>query len=50
MFVPKERQQAVERALERLTHVPFCMERGGTSIVLYNPELASNYLAAARVC
>jgi D-glycero-alpha-D-manno-heptose-7-phosphate kinase len=33
-----------------LTYVPFCMERDGTSIVLYNPELTSNYLTAqARV-
>jgi D-glycero-alpha-D-manno-heptose-7-phosphate kinase len=50
MFVPQERQAAVTQALNDLTYVPFCMERDGTSIVLYNPELTSNYLTAqARV-
>ena len=47
VYVPRERQQAVKEALRKLTHVPFQMEREGTSVVLYNPELASNYLAAA---
>jgi D-glycero-alpha-D-manno-heptose-7-phosphate kinase len=50
MFVPPDRQAAVQRAMQDLTYVPFCMERDGTSIVLYNPELTSNYLTAqARV-
>jgi D-glycero-alpha-D-manno-heptose-7-phosphate kinase len=46
MFVPPECQPAVRRALSQLTYVPFRMERGGTSIVLYNPELTSNYVVA----
>lgn len=51
MYVPRERQEAVREGLKALTYVPFRMEREGTSVVLYNPELASNYLAAdARVC
>ena len=29
-----------------LTHVPLRMERDGTSVVLYNPELTGNYLTA----
>ncbi|TCZ57276.1 GHMP family kinase ATP-binding protein [Roseicella aquatilis] len=50
MYVPLECQDAVREALRNLTYVPFRMEREGSSVVLYNPELASNYLAAeARV-
>jgi D-glycero-alpha-D-manno-heptose-7-phosphate kinase len=47
LFVLPERQDDVRAALAHLTYVPFCMERDGTSIVLYNPELTSNYLPAA---
>ena len=47
MFVPPARQPAVTQALSGLVHVPFKMERDGTSVVLYNPELTSNYLTAA---
>lgn len=51
LFVPRDRQGAVKQALKKLTHVPFRMEREGASVVLYNPELASNYIAAeACVC
>jgi D-glycero-alpha-D-manno-heptose-7-phosphate kinase len=46
MFVPPDRQAAVRAALHDLKHVPFSMEREGTSIVLYNPELTSNYQTA----
>jgi D-glycero-alpha-D-manno-heptose-7-phosphate kinase len=50
MFVPSNRRPAVRAAMEGLTYVPLRMERNGTSVVLYNPELTSNYLtAAARV-
>lgn len=50
MFVPPDRQDAVRQAMSGLTYVPFTMERDGTSVVLYNPELTSNYLRAqARV-
>lgn len=50
MLVPPERQAAVKDALHALVHVPFRMEREGASVVLYNPELTSNYVAAeARV-
>jgi D-glycero-alpha-D-manno-heptose-7-phosphate kinase len=47
MFVPRERQPAVLAAMQGLTFVPLRMERDGTSVVLYNPELTSNYLPAA---
>jgi D-glycero-alpha-D-manno-heptose-7-phosphate kinase len=46
MYVPPERQPAVLEAMQGLAFVPFKMERDGTSVVLYNPELTSNYLAA----
>jgi len=46
LFVPPNRQDAVRHALKDLTHVPFRMEREGTSVVLYNPELTSNYVVA----
>jgi D-glycero-alpha-D-manno-heptose-7-phosphate kinase len=50
MFVPPNRQAAVKAVMDGLTYVPLRMERDGTSVVLYNPELTSNYLtAAARV-
>jgi D-glycero-alpha-D-manno-heptose-7-phosphate kinase len=50
MFVPPEKQPAVREALRGLTYVPFCMVREGSSVVLYNPDLTSNYLPAmARV-
>jgi D-glycero-alpha-D-manno-heptose-7-phosphate kinase len=50
LFAPLQRQEEVRAALSHLVYVPFCMEREGTSIVLYNPELTANYLpAAARV-
>lgn len=50
MFVPPEKQAAVRLALGDLTYVPFRTERSGTQIVLYNPELTSNYLTSvARV-
>lgn len=46
MFAPPERQAAVREAMKDLIHVPFRMERDGTSVVLYNPELTANYLTA----
>ena len=50
LFVPPDRQADVRRALSSMTYVPFSMERNGTTVVLYNPELASNYQAAqARI-
>jgi D-glycero-alpha-D-manno-heptose-7-phosphate kinase len=50
MFAPPEKQQAVKAAMAKLPYVPFCMERQGTSVVLYDPELTSNYMTAtARV-
>jgi D-glycero-alpha-D-manno-heptose-7-phosphate kinase len=47
MFVPPSRQAAVRAAMVGLTYVPVLMERDGTTIVLYNPELTANYLPAA---
>jgi D-glycero-alpha-D-manno-heptose-7-phosphate kinase len=50
MYVPQARRAAVIDAMKGMTHVPLQMERGGSQVVLYNPELTSNYLpAAARV-
>jgi len=46
MFVPPDRKSAVMAAMRGLTYVPLRMERDGTSVVLYNPELTSNYLPA----
>jgi D-glycero-alpha-D-manno-heptose-7-phosphate kinase len=46
MFAPPDRHEAVRHAMRDLTHVPFRMERDGTSVVLYNPELTGNYLTA----
>ncbi len=50
MYVPPAKRAAVLEAMKGLSYVPLKMERGGTSVVLYNPELTSNYLPAiARV-
>lgn len=50
MYVPNSRREAVIEAMKGMTYVPLQMERGGSQVVLYNPELDSNYLpAAARV-
>jgi D-glycero-alpha-D-manno-heptose-7-phosphate kinase len=46
MFVPPARQPAVMAAMRGLSYVPVRMERDGTSVVLYNPELTSNYVPA----
>lgn len=49
-FVPETARAAVMEAMAPLTYVPFGMERDGTSVVLYNPDLTANYLTAcARV-
>lgn len=47
MYVPPDAQWNVLSALQDLTFVPFEMERDGTSMVLYNPDLTSNYLPAS---
>ncbi len=46
MYVPADRQAAVMAAMQGLSYVPLRMERDGTSVVLYNPELTSNYMPA----
>ena len=46
MFVPPDRQPAVMASMHGLSYVPLCMERNGTSVVMYNPELTSNYVPA----
>jgi D-glycero-alpha-D-manno-heptose-7-phosphate kinase len=46
MYVPPNKRAAVMEAMKGLSHVPLKMERSGTSVVLYNPELTSNYLPA----
>ena len=46
MYVPQDRRAAVLEAMADLTFVPLRMERDGTSVVLSNPELTANYLAA----
>ena len=42
LFVEPERRPAVVRALEKLLVVPFQFERGGTQIVVYEPESGGN--------
>ena len=46
MFVPPEKRAAVMAAMKGMTHVPLRMERSGSQVVLYDPELDSNYLPA----
>jgi len=46
LFVPPDRQADVRHALRALPYVPTRMERNGTSVVLYNPDLTSNYVHA----
>ena len=38
-YVPKDKQEAVSKVMERLMRVPFEFENGGTRIVHYTPEL-----------
>jgi D-glycero-alpha-D-manno-heptose-7-phosphate kinase len=47
MFVPPKRQAAVMAAMHGMGHVPIRMESEGTSILLSDPELASNHVPAA---
>lgn len=42
-FAPPEAQPAVRAALAHLTEVPISMEREGSRVVLYDPQLSSNY-------
>jgi D-glycero-alpha-D-manno-heptose-7-phosphate kinase len=42
LFVEPERRAAVVRALGKLLVVPFQFERGGTQIVVYEPESNGN--------
>lgn len=46
MYVPPAKRAAVLEAMKGLSYVPLQMERSGTSVVLYNPELTNNYLPA----
>jgi len=46
MFVPPEKRADVIEAMRGMTHVPLRMERSGSSVVLYDPDLDSNYLPA----
>ena len=49
MFAPPEKHAAVKAAMN-IPFVPFHMEKQGSSVILYNPELASNYVTApARI-
>ena len=38
-YVPKEKQSAVAASMEKLMHVPFEFENGGTRVIHYTPEL-----------
>lgn len=50
MYVPQSKRASVIESMKGMTYVPLQMERGGSQVVLYNPELTNNYLrAAARV-
>ncbi len=46
MFVPPDKRADVITAMKGMTHVPLRMERSGSSVVLYDPDLDSNYLPA----
>jgi D-glycero-alpha-D-manno-heptose-7-phosphate kinase len=46
MYVEPAKRAAVMEAMKGLSFVPLQMERNGSSVVLYNPELTSNYLPA----
>ncbi len=46
VYAPPEKKAAVIAALGAMAHVPIKMEREGTSIVLYAPELDDNYETA----
>ncbi|MDX2275825.1 MAG: hypothetical protein NW206_10280 [Hyphomonadaceae bacterium] len=47
VYAPPEKRQAVITALSSMVHVPIKMERDGTSVVLYAPELDDNYETSA---
>jgi D-glycero-alpha-D-manno-heptose-7-phosphate kinase len=46
MYVPPSKRASVIESMKGMTYVPLQMERGGSQVVLYNPELTSNYLPA----
>ena len=46
LFAPPERQEAIQRALTGLIHVPFQFEFGGSQIIFFEPE--TDYSAAER--
>jgi len=37
-YVPKERQENVKKAMEKLLYVPVAFENGGTQVIHYTPE------------
>jgi D-glycero-alpha-D-manno-heptose-7-phosphate kinase len=47
-YVEPEHQDAVREALKPMIYMPFGFESSGSSVVLYNPDLTSNYDAAKR--
>ena len=38
-YVKSERQHAVMKAMEKLMHIPFAFENGGTRVIHYSPEV-----------
>ena len=38
-YVPEERQPAVMQVMDKLMHVPFEFENGGTRVIHYTPEI-----------
>lgn len=38
-YVPEEKQPNVAKALDKLMHVPFEFENGGTRVIHYTPEI-----------
>ena len=38
-YVPEEKQPAVAKEMEKLMHVPFEFENGGTRVIHYTPEI-----------
>ena len=44
-FVPPSRQENVKAALAEFVHVPLNLEQGGSRVVMYDPDMTSNYEA-----
>ena len=48
LFAPPERQEAVQRALGHLIHVPFKIENSGSQIIFFDAERDYSQVEAER--